>query len=412
MIPGMTVIYAVPGSPSIGETTVRMLRDRWGGDRAEIRLIQGLSYVESVLAAAGVSDEGWLQVLDAAEISLLASENATGEVDGAGAVMPWRAPMPTVPMVISPLYDRDLATAVKLWLGRYYGDEHELLLVTAFGSTAPVVRTIPLYELDRLPDIDHRTAVFVPALAELENARTFGGIMQLTRRLRGPGGCPWDREQTQASLKPYLLEETYEVLDALDSGDPALIAEEFGDLLYQVTLHAQVAAENGSYTIEDVIQNVVVKLIGRHPHVFGDLELESAQDVRHAWEGFKQRQKPKRASVLEGIPRGLPALPQSNLMQKRAASVGFEWTSIDEVIEKVEEELAELRQEVARHGPNELQLSRAGRYPVCPGQCGSSLAPRSGRSTASGQSKVCPPVSVRRKCREGPGQGIEGPVAD
>jgi tetrapyrrole methylase family protein/MazG family protein len=116
-----------------------------------------------------------------------------------------------------------------------------------------------------------------------------------------------------------------------------------GDLLFQIMIHSQIAAEHGEFTIEDVIQNIMVKLIGRHPHVFGDLELESAQDVREAWEALKQREKPRRASILEQIPHGLPALPQSNLMQKRAASVGFEWPSVTEVLDKVQEELDELR---------------------------------------------------------------------
>jgi tetrapyrrole methylase family protein/MazG family protein len=194
----------------------------------------------------------------------------------------------------------------------------------------------------------------------MENVRTFAGMMQLTRRLRGPGGCPWDREQTHATLKPYLLEEAYEVLDALDGDDPQQIAEELGDLLYQITIHAQVAAEAGTFTIEDVIENIMVKLIGRHPHVFGDLELESAQDVRHAWESFKQRQKPKRESILEEIPRGLPALPQSNLMQKRAASVGFAWPDLAQVVAKAEEELEELRAEIESGGSKERQTEELG----------------------------------------------------
>ena len=208
---------------------------------------------------------------------------------------------------------------MKLWLGRFYPDEHRVDLVHNIDTPEPRVETVPLFMLDRGLRIDHATALHVPRLEENDNVRTFAGLMQLTRRLRGPGGCPWDREQTHASLKPHLLEETYEVLDALDSNDAAHMAEEFGDLLFQVTLHSQVAAEAGEFTIEDVIEHLMRKLIGRHPHVFSDLELPNAQDVRQHWETFKQKEKPKRTSVLEQIPRGLPALPQSNLMQKRAA---------------------------------------------------------------------------------------------
>lgn len=354
------LVYAVPGSPSLGESTVAMLLQRFRGSDVTIRIVQGLSYVEPILAAVGCVDASWVQVIDGSELSLLSRENAVGEAAGEDEPLPWRAPMPTAPLVVSYLYDRETASGVKLWLGRYYPDEHLVDVVQSGGTSHAATLSIPLHDLDRVDEVDHRTALFVPALAEIDDVRTFAGMMQLTRRLRGPGGCPWDREQTHASLKPYLLEETYEVLDALDSGDPSLIAEEFGDLLYQITIHAQVGAEEGTFTIEDIIENIMAKLIGRHPHVFGDMELESAQDVRHAWESFKQRQKPKRASVLEEIPTGLPALPQSNLMQKRAASVGFEWPGIDQVLEKVTEELGELRPEIAEDAAKERQREELG----------------------------------------------------
>lgn len=338
------VIYAVPGSPSIGEATVRLTRER--APDISIRIVQGISFIEPLLAAVGATDASWLEVLDAAEVDLFARENAVGEVPDEDVRLPWRSPVTTAPLLISYLYDQQIAAGVKLWLSRYYPDQHPVRLVTAAGTPERRVRDVSLFELDRQRDVDHRTAVYVPALAENDNVRTFAGLMNVTRTLRAPGGCPWDREQTHASLKPHLLEETYEVLDALDGGDSDELCEELGDLLFQVTIHSQVAAEAGAFTIEDVIGNIVCKLIGRHPHVFGDLELESAQDVRHAWESFKQREKPKRTSILEQIPKGLPALPQSNLMQKRAASVGFEWPDVAQVIAKVEEELEELRREV------------------------------------------------------------------
>ncbi|HEX6506887.1 MAG TPA: nucleoside triphosphate pyrophosphohydrolase [Chloroflexota bacterium] len=353
------VIYAVPGSPSMSETTVRLLIEQLRDIAIPIRLVQGLSFIEPTLAAAGISDAPWLEVLDATEVSLMSGENALGEVPGLPHRTAWRAPVPTSQLLVSQLYDRQTASGVKLWLGRYYPDSHEVLLVRPESPDGQRVQQLPLYELDRR-EVDHRTTLFVPPLAETENVRTFPGLMQLTRTLRAPGGCPWDREQTHASLKPHLLEETYEVLDALDSGEPALLAEELGDLLFQITIHSQIAAEEGTFTIEDVIEGIMRKLIGRHPHVFGEVKLNSAQDVRHAWESFKQREKPKRTSVLQEIPRGLPALPQSNLMQKRAASVGFEWPSVAEVIAKVEEELEELRAEIDANAPKNQQTEEYG----------------------------------------------------
>lgn len=352
------VLYAVPGSASLGETTVRLLLERVS-ETNPVRILPGLSFVEPVLGAVGVTDAASVCVIESPEAALLGLENAVGEVEGYPEILPWQAPVTTAPLLLSPLYDRANASGAKQWLTRFYPEDHPVQLVHAAGTPDCRIEALPLYEMDRRT-IDHRTTVYVPPLPEIDNVRTFAGLMWLTRRLRGPGGCPWDREQTHATLKPHLLEETYEVLDALDRNDPALIMEELGDLLFQVTIHSQIAAEDDEFTVEDVIQSIMVKLIGRHPHVFGNLELESAQDVRHAWESFKQREKPQRASILEEIPRGLPALPQSNLMQKRVASVGFEWPDVDAVIAKVDEELGELRAEISSKAPKEVQREELG----------------------------------------------------
>jgi tetrapyrrole methylase family protein/MazG family protein len=318
-----------------------------------------LTDIASNLAGIEVAGSGWVQVLGAAEVAQFAAENAVGEMTGSERLLPWRAPLPTVPMTITGLRGSHVA-AVKRWLQRYYPEDHEVQVMDPTTPDPQAWKLVRLRDLALLTATRSPSLLVVPPLAEMENVRTFAGMMQLTRRLRGPGGCPWDREQTHATLKPYLLEEAYEVLDALDGDDPQQIAEELGDLLYQITIHAQVAAEAGTFTIEDVIENIMVKLIGRHPHVFGDLELESAQDVRHAWESFKQRQKPKRESILEEIPRGLPALPQSNLMQKRAASVGFAWPDLAQVVAKAEEELEELRAEIESGGSKERQTEELG----------------------------------------------------
>lgn len=355
---GEDVVYAVPGSPSVHEATVHLLLQRFRDEAVSVRIVQGISFVEPVLAAVGAAP-GWLELLDASEVALLSRENAVGEVEGRTKPLPWRAPVPTAALVIHQIHDHDTASGVRRWLGRFYPDHHQVCLIRLQGA-APPLTGVPLCEIDRHPDIDDGTVVYIPPVDEMDNVRTFAGLMQLTRRLRGPGGCPWDREQTHDTLKPHLLEETYEVLDALDSGQPPLIAEELGDLLFQVTIHAQVAAEAGEFTIEDVIESIMRKLIGRHPHVFGDLDLGDAQDVRRHWESFKQREKPKRTSVLEQIPHGLPALPQSNLMQKRAAGVGFEWPSLALVLDKVREELDELQHEVDVHADKGEQREEFG----------------------------------------------------
>jgi tetrapyrrole methylase family protein/MazG family protein len=349
------LIYAVPGSPSLDDLSLRMLLEAAGD--VSVRVVEGLSVVEPVLAAVGVARSGWLQVADAWELDLLGREDALGHVEGEERRLPWRAATPTESLVVTGLCDPSLAAGARRWLSRFYPDSHPVQVVGE--GRVPAVQTVALRDLDGLEAREMSTGVYVPPVLETENVRTFPGLMNLTRTLRAPGGCPWDREQTHASLKPHLLEEAYEVVDALDSGDPAVICEELGDLLFQVTIHSQLAAEAGEFRVEDVIQGIMVKLIGRHPHVFGEMELESAQDVREAWELLKQREKPKRSSVLEQIPRGLPALPQSNLMQKRAASVGFEWPGVDEVLEKVHEELGELRAEIEA-GDKDLEREEFG----------------------------------------------------
>jgi tetrapyrrole methylase family protein/MazG family protein len=297
----------------------------------------------------------WVEIIDAHKAARFGRENAVGEVPGEDGILPWRTPLPTVPLVLPRLSTSETARDVAAWLCRYYPPGHTVRVVSSNGETWTSLR-----ELSAVSPLDDGSTLHVPPLPEVENVRTFAGMMQLTRRLRAPGGCPWDREQTHQSLKPHLLEEAYEVIDALDSGDPALVAEELGDLLFQITIHSQVAAEAGTFTIDDVIGNVVTKLTGRHPHVFGDAEFGSSQDVLNAWESFKQREKPKRLSIFEGIPRGLPALPQSNLMQKRAANVGFEWSSANEVLDKVAEEISELRVEIERESAKEAQRDELG----------------------------------------------------
>ncbi len=178
------------------------------------------------------------------------------------------------------------------------------------------------------------------------SSELFAELVQIMARLRGEGGCPWDREQTHESIKPYLIEETYEVLEAIDDQDPAKLREELGDLILQVVFHAQMAEEAGVFSIADVLATISDKLRRRHPHVFGDVKAETAQEVLFNWEQIKQaerRREKGEASLLDGVPRELPALLRAHRLQEKASRVGFDWTEAQEVLRKVEEELAELR---------------------------------------------------------------------
>ena len=175
----------------------------------------------------------------------------------------------------------------------------------------------------------------------------FEELVKIMKTLHGPGGCPWDHEQTHESLKPYLIEEAYEVIDAIDSGSDKHLTEELGDLLLQVIFHAEIADSEGRFNIDDVIKGIIDKLKLRHPHVFGDITVESSKQVMKNWEEIKRkekREKKKDGSVLDGLPKNLPALIKARRIQEKVSRIGFDWARSDEVILKIEEELRELKE--------------------------------------------------------------------
>ena len=171
-------------------------------------------------------------------------------------------------------------------------------------------------------------------------------LLGIMRKLRGPDGCPWDREQTLDSLKSNLIEETYEVIDAIESGDRAELRGELGDLLLQVVFQAQICEEAGEFNFDDVVNGIADKLVRRHPHVFGDAQADTSGEVLRNWEKIKKTEKDAETprSLVEGIPRHLPALAKANLVQKRVARAGFEWDEVSGVVDKLDEELAEVKE--------------------------------------------------------------------
>ncbi len=320
------VVYAVPGHPLVGEATVRQLlrRSREGGP--EVRIVAGLSFIEPACAALGIDPlETGLQIVDA----------LAPQID------------PSRPALCAQVYSRRIASGLKLSLLEEYPVEHHVAVVAFSAEEESVVWRGPLEALDRADRFDHLSSVYLPALTVEQNRRTFEGFRGIVHRLHAPGGCPWDREQTHASLRPYLLEETYEALEKLDRGDTHGLAEELGDILLNIGLHCEIAQEADEFDYGDVFETIHRKLVRRHPHVFGETAVADAEEVKANWQRIKQVERAgepeAKRSILAGVPRSMPALSFSQSVQDRAAQVGFDWPQIDDVLEKLREEIAELR---------------------------------------------------------------------
>jgi len=330
------VIYAVPGHPLVGEATVERLLAWAESSGLAVRIVEGLSFVEPVLAALGVDALSGLQIHDGMDL----------------AARHYPPLNPDLPALVGQLYSRALAADVKLTLMNQYPDDHEVALVHAAGTPEQRVVRLPLYELDRRDDAAHLTTLYVPPLPGVSS---FEGLQGTVAHLRAPDGCPWDREQTHESLRAGLLEETYETAAAIDAGDLQALQEELGDLLLQVLLHAQIAAEAGEFKMPQIIAGIDVKLKHRHPHVWGERPVSGTDQVLQRWEELKRQEKGERRSVLDGVPAALPALQQADTYSRRAARVGFDWTEPDGVVAKIHEEIAEVEAATSRE-EREMEL--------------------------------------------------------
>ncbi|MCS7010187.1 MAG: nucleoside triphosphate pyrophosphohydrolase [Anaerolineales bacterium] len=322
------VLYAVPGDPFVAEATTTELALRAREQRIPLRVVHGLSFLEPVFSALGVDPYPRLFLMDAIELSQ--------------RQVP--AFPPDVPVLIAQIYSRLVAAEVKMTLNTVYPDEHPVYLVHAAGSPEEHTEALHLYEIDRSTRIGTMTALYVPPLGEYTS---FEAFQEIVARLRAPDGCPWDREQTHRSLRSHLLEEAYEALDAIDAEEPAKLQEELGDLLLQIVLHAQIAFEEGDFTMANVLEQVSRKIIRRHPHVFGDAEIRDVQGVLKNWEKLKQAERTESGqgerSALDGVPLSLPSLLQAQEYQERAARLGFDWPEVQGVLEKVVEEVREIQ---------------------------------------------------------------------
>ena len=310
------VLYAVPGSPLVAERTVELLR---ADGRVAVTILPALSYLDLAWAALGVDPL-------ATGVRLVDGRRFAVEAVGASG-----------PLLVAQCDSRAVLSDVKLAVD----DDAEPGAVTVLqrlGLADQAVFEVAWDDLDRAVEPDHLTTLWIPSL-EAPVGRELVRFHELVRTLREQ--CPWDREQTHRSLTSHLVEETYEVVDAIESGDDDHLAEELGDLLFQIEFHAVIAEQEGRFTMADVARGIHDKLVHRHPHVFGTVAADDAEQVLVNWEAIKRAEK-GRTSLFEGIPGGLPALAYAAKVQRKAASVGFDWDDVDGALPKIGEEAAEL----------------------------------------------------------------------
>ncbi|MGE5701357.1 MAG: nucleoside triphosphate pyrophosphohydrolase [Clostridia bacterium] len=338
-----SVLYAVPGHPLVAERTVQLLLTEGKARGIEVQVLGGQSFLDPLFARLAIDPIEGFTMLDATRMD-------AGQVN------------PQLHTVIAQVYDQLTASDVKLTLMDVFSDEHPVTIVTAVGVTGMEhVETVPLYELDHHQGFGNLSLVYVPPTQEEAVLnRQFDRLREIVAILRSPDGCPWDREQTHESIRKNLIEEAYEVIEAIDNDDPDALCEELGDLLMQVMLHSQMAAEAGDFSVDDVICGLNEKLIRRHPHVFGERNADDANEALATWQEMKAAEKaakgldPETLSQLHGIPPQLPALMYAYKLQKKAAEVGFDWDNIADVMSKVEEEFQEVKQASAEERAGEL----------------------------------------------------------
>ncbi len=312
------VLYAVPGSPYVAERTVELLAS---DDRVEVVVVPGLSFLDLAWTRLGIDPF-------ASGVRLVDGHRFKTEAAGQRG-----------PLLVGQCDSVHVLSDIKLAFDDVAPES--VVVLQRLGTADESIVAVRWEDLDRVVEPDHLTSLWIgtfvaPVAAELV------AFEEVVRRLREE--CPWDRQQTHRSLTRYAIEEVYELVEAIEAGGADHIQEELGDVLLQVALHSAIASQAGDFTLADVARTITEKMVRRHPHVFGETVVADADEVRRNWEAIKAKEK-GRASVLDGVPGALPALTYAAKLSKRAASVGFDWPSLEPVLAKVDEELAELRAE-------------------------------------------------------------------
>lgn len=319
------LVYAVPGHPLVAEKSVFNLIEECKKNNIEYKIIPAVSFIDAMMESLMIDPIEGLKVIDAFDINNQILDKRIGTV-------------------ITQVYNPLIASEVKLKLLEQYDDETEIFYVRAAGiKEQESIRKIPLYELDMQEDIDYLTSIYIPK--DLNNKKDFNDLLEIVEILRGENGCPWDREQTHKSLEKALVEESYEVIDAIDRDDDNGLVEELGDVLLQVVFHASIGKEDGYFDINEIIEGICDKMISRHPHVFGNLNnINTSKDVLTKWDELKKKEKGygTLSQEMKGVTKGLPSLLRAHKVQNKAKKAGFDFEDINSAIDKLKEEIQEV----------------------------------------------------------------------
>ena len=320
------LVYAVPGHPLVAERSVYNLIDLCKENKIEYKIIPAVSFIDAMMDRLQIDPINGLKVIDAFDIKNQILDKRIGTI-------------------ITQVYNPLIASEVKLSLCEYYNDETEIIYCRAVGIEGEEsIRKIPLYELDMQEDIDYLTSIYIPK--NLKNKKDIYDLVEIVDILRGENGCPWDREQTHESIKNAIIEESYEVADAIEKEDDNGVIEELGDVLFQVIFHAAIGKEDGYYNLSDIIEGICNKMIYRHPHVFGNVDVNTTEEVLVNWDELKKKEKHFNTMTeeLNGVAKALPALIRAAKVQKKAKKVGFDFKNVDKTLEKIKEEINELEE--------------------------------------------------------------------
>ena len=320
------IVYGVPGHPLVAEKSVMSLLELCEKQSINVKIIPSVSFIDVIMERLKIDVVEGVKIIDAFDIKSNCADKRMG-------------------MIIIQVYDRLIASEVKLALMEYYNDDTDIFFIRAAGvEEIESIRKIKLYELDRQEDIDYLTSVYIPKESEI--IYDLKDLVDIMEKLRSEEGCPWDREQDHDSLKKYLIEESYEVIESIEEKDDTKLVEELGDVLLQVIFHCQIGKEEGFFNINDVIKAICDKMIKRHPHVFGNMKIHNSKEVLISWDKIKKKEQGLKTYTdeLRHIAKTLPALMRAFKVQEKAAKVGFDWEKVECALDKVLEEYYEVKE--------------------------------------------------------------------